>query len=346
MRIAKIDQKTRVMELVPEVNDDLWHLERVLEKGDLVSGSTDRKIKPRKEGEKSERIKLFLTVEAEKIDFHRETGNLRVTGSIRAGKPQELVEQGASHSIEIGLGKKVSITKKEMKKFQIQRIEKASKATKQGKLLLVALDDERADFAVLKEFELEKKGSVRSGKSGKMFGSESSEGDYFKNVMERVQEIGAETIVIAGPGFAKEGLKKWINGKGIKGGFHFASINSVGITGLNELVKGNAIEKVVQEKQLVKDTRMVEAVLEELGKGTGLVEYGFEEVGKAVEAGAVKELLVADSFMLENREKAEQIMANAEKTRSNVHIIDAENEAGKKLSSLGGVAALLRYRIA
>ena len=346
MRILKIDRKNRLLKVTPEIIDDLWHLERVIEKGDLVSGATDRKIKPKEQGEKHIRVKLFLVVEVEKVEFNNETGNLRVNGLIRDGKPADLIELGASHSIEIELGKTVSITKKEMKQFQIERLEKAAKATKQGNVLLVALDDERADLGLLKEFKLEEKGTIWSGKTGKRFESESKQGSYFKEIMDRVKELDAKKVVFAGPGFAKESLKKWIEEKGEKGSFYFAATNSTGITGLNELLKGNALGKMVQEMQLVKETRLVEKILEEIGKGSGLVEYGPKEVEKAIENGAVQELLVTDKLLLEKRDEIETLMNKAEKMKGEVHLIAAENEAGKKLSSLGEIAALLRFKIA
>jgi protein pelota len=345
MRVLLLDKKNSALKLIPEVKDDLWHLERILERGDLVSGATDRKIKPRAEGEKHIRVKLFLTVEAEKIDFNRETGNLRVTGAIRGGKPADLVELGASHSIEIPLGKAVRIEKKELKGFQIERLERARRATEQGKLLLVVLDDEQADFALLREFELERRGTIRSGREGKRFESTAGKGAFFKRVIERAKEIKPDAVIFAGPGFTKDSLKKWLEEKGEKGNFHFASTNSVGITGLNELVKGKAIEGIVRETQIAKDTRLVEALLKELGQESGLAEYGAAEVKKAVECGAVKELLLCDSFLLGHREEAEELLNPTEQMGGKVHLVDSRNEAGKKLLSLGGVAAILRFKV-
>ncbi len=345
MRILQIDKKTCLITLVPEIPDDLWHLERVIEKGDLVSGATDRKIKPREQGEKNLRVKLFLEIEVEKVDFHRETGNLRVTGAIRGGKPADLVEIGASHSIEIELGKNVKIKKKELKRFQMERLEKASAATKKGKVLLVVLDDERADLALLKEFELQKKGIIRSGKSGKQFESKSGIGNYFKEIVDRVKELKAEKVVFAGPGFTRESLKKWIDDRGEKGQFYFASTNSTGVTGLNELLKGSALDKITSEMQLVKETKLVERIFAEVGKNSGLVEYGVEQVSDAVGKGAVQQLLVADETMLENRASVEELMDKTEKMGGEVHLVSAGHEAGKKLVSIGGIAALLRFKI-
>ncbi len=346
MRILKIDYKTKELKVVPEINDDLWHLERIIEPHDLVSGSTNRKIKPKEEGSKQIRVNLFLTIDVEKIDFRRETGNLRVTGNILEGKPAELIETGASHSIEIELGKELSIKKKELKKFQIERLEKAKKASTQGKVLLVVLDDEQADFALLKEFELERKGMLKSGKTGKMYETEPVRGNYFSDIIKRIEEAKPEKVVVAGPGFAKEKLHKLIDEKKPKGiQFFYGATNSTGITGLQELIKAKGFEKIIQEMQLVKETKIVESIFAELGKGSGLVEYGFEQVKNAVEVGAVKELLVVDTLMLDKRSEVEPLMEKTEQMKGEVHLIDAENDAGKKLESMGGIVAFLRYRL-
>ena len=348
MRILKIDKKENFLHVVPEIEDDLWHLERIIEKHDLVSGQSDRKIKPKEAGEKPRRVKMFIELDADNVEFHRFLGQLRVSGTITGGKPAELLEMGAQHSLEICLGKDVKIKKQALKKFQIERIKKAAKATKKGKVLLVVLDDEQASFAILREFELEEKASLKSGKSGKQFKGEDVKGKYFAGMLEKILEIKPEKAIIAGPGFAKDEFKKFLEEKGTPKGmqFFFMATNSVGKTGLQELLKGNALEKIAQEMQLVKETGLVEKILAELGKNSGLVEYGLKEVEKAVQAGAVQMLLVSDKFLLENREEAEKVMQNAEKTGSEVHLVNAEHEAGRTLQNIGGIAAILRYKIA
>jgi len=347
MRILKIDEVENFLHLVPEIEDDLWHLERIIEKHDLVSGLSDRKIKPKEAGEKAIRVKMSIELEVDSVEFHRFLGQLRVSGTIKSGKPVEFLEIGAQHSLEIALGKDVKIKKQNLKKFQIERIKKAAEATKKGKILLVVLDDEQVNFAILREFELEEKASLKSGKSGKQFKGEDMRGKYFTEILEKIIEIKPEKAIIAGPGFTKEEFQKFLEKKGKPKGmqFFFMATNSIGKTGLQELLKGNALEKVAKEMQLVKETGLVEKILAELGKNSGLVEYGSKEVEKAIEAGAVQMLVVADKFLLEKREEAEKMMQKAEKTGSEVHLVNAEHEAGKQLQNLGGIAAILRYKI-
>ena len=44
MKILKIDKQLNQLLVIPENLDDLWHLEKVIEKNDIVAGKTDRKI--------------------------------------------------------------------------------------------------------------------------------------------------------------------------------------------------------------------------------------------------------------------------------------------------------------
>ena len=344
MRILLIDGRNKVLKIVPEILDDLWHLERIIEEGDLVSGSTTRKIKG-EGGKETLRVKMFLTIEIEKAEFHKDSGTLRVNGVITEGKPEEYVDLKAHHSLEIELGKTVKIQKKNLAKHHIERLEKAKAATHKAPVLLIAMDDESAHFAFLKEFSLDAKASIRSHKSGKMLDGEEGGKKYFSEMYEKILEYKAEKVIVAGPGFTKNDFNDFLKEKNFKGRVYAVQINNVGITGLNELLKSGAIEKITEEMQILKETKLVERIFEELGKNSGLAEYGVAEVKKAIEYGAVEYLLVIDSILFENREELEELMKKTETSGGKVHIVSNEHEAGEKLSSLGGIAAVLRYAV-
>ncbi|MDD5162813.1 MAG: mRNA surveillance protein pelota [Candidatus ainarchaeum sp.] len=345
MKILSIDRKLNLLKVVPENADDLWHLEKVIEKGDLVSGETDRRIKAKDVEQKSERVKLFVSIEIEKLDFHRFSGQLRAQGVLVECSPAEFEELGSHQTIEIELNKPVSIKKKELKNYQVERLEKAKKASQSENTLLIVLDEESASFGLLKEFELEPRGLVRGSSRGKRFEQEEgSQKKYFSEILQKAKEIKAGTIVFAGPGFEKDALKKWLQEKGFAGAL-FASTNSTGITGLRELLKSDVLDKISRQKQIVLEERLLEELLLNMGKNTGFAEYGFEQVKKAVELGAAKELLVLDKLLFENREKIISLMDATEKNKGIVHIINAEQEPGKKLEGFGGIAAILKFKL-
>lgn len=347
MRILKLDRKNRLIKVVPEVLDDQWHIERTIEKGDIVSGSTDRKVK-REEFQKAERVKLFLKLETISTEFHRFSGKLRVLGKILEGKPEEFVEIGSHHSLDLELGEQVEIQKKEWKEYQIKRLEKARDSTNKGKILLCVLDDEIASFALLKEFEIEEKGNIFSHRPGKMFAQEKgTENKYYSEIVEKVQEIQPDKIVFAGPGFTKESLKKYLEEKPLekKVKVFFDSTNSVGITGIHELIKKDILEKIVEEMQLIKETKIVESLLQELGKETGKAVIGLEKVEEAAKMGSIQTIIVNEECLLEHKEKVSEILKKTEELGGEIHLVVSEHEASKKLKAMGGIAALLRYSV-
>jgi protein pelota len=79
------------------------------------------------------------------------------------------------------------------------------------------------------------------------------------------------------------------------------------------------------------------------------VTYGFDDVERSTNYGAVENLLVADSSLRdtkdEERRALEKIMKRVEEVGGKVMVLSTENEAGAKLISLGGIAALLRFPI-
>ena len=94
MKVLKIDKKENELVCIPDTLDDLWHLEKIIDKNDLVYGSVDRKIKPKKEGEKAERIKLYVELQVEEAHFQEFSENLRINGIMLSGKPEEYIEKG------------------------------------------------------------------------------------------------------------------------------------------------------------------------------------------------------------------------------------------------------------
>jgi len=344
MRILKLDEKNKFISVLPETLDDLWHLEKIIEPNDIVKAITSRKIKA-EEGRKAIRENIFVELQVEKTELQEFSSLLRISGIILGGKPSELIELKAHQNIEISLGQKLDLIKNEWKQFQVERLKKAEADSKKKPFLLLVLDDESALIAFLKEFKLEQKVEIKSRKSGKQFQDNSWKNKYFNEIYLKLSELSPEKIIIAGPGFIKEEFNDFLKEKNFKGKVFLESISSTGITGINELLKGKGIQRIIKDLELIKDTELIELLFKELAQNSALAEYGLKEIENAVNFRAIKQLLLTDSFLLKNREKAESLMLAVEQMNGLIHIIPIESDAGKKLESLGGIAALLRFRI-
>ena len=80
----------------------------------------------------------------------------------------------------------------------------------------------------------------------------------------------------------------------------------------------------------------------------GKAAYGFADVRNALEYGAVETLLIADETLRKGREKGEDIdklLTEVEQTQGKVVVFSTAFEPGEKLHKLGGIAALLRFKV-
>ena len=81
-----------------------------------------------------------------------------------------------------------------------------------------------------------------------------------------------------------------------------------------------------------------------------LASYGLKETKEAALIGAVKTLLITDNLIQQKRienqyEEIEEIMKTVDNTKGDILVISSEHEAGKKLDGLGGIAAILRFKL-
>ncbi len=341
MKIVKIDRKANYLELIPSSFDDLWHISKVIEKGDIVRGSSERKIKPKDEGGKAFRQKLFVEIEVEKAELSRHSSSLRILGVLIGGKPEELIDLKAHHSLEISLNTVLKLEKKHLYAWQLEKLEKAAKSTSGG-VHTIILDDEHLDYYLIRDFSHEHLMRIKLARKGKRFKEDDIK--KFGEIKNVLDERKPGFLVIAGPGFEKESLQKFLNEQSFPAKLVLISLASSGITGLNELLKSEVFAKAAGKMQIVEETIKVESFFEALAKDEPHA-YGFTDVKKAAGFGAVEELVLSEELFNDRREEVNELMQLVEKTNGRLHIISSESEAKRKLDGIGGIAALLRYKL-
>lgn len=343
MKIVKINSHLKEIIVIPQNLDDLWHLEKIIDSKDIVFGKTDRKIKPKNEGEKAIRINLFVELLVENVFFQEFNENLKISGIIIGGKPKEHIELKTHQSLDIKIGESLKIIKNEMKNWQIERLKNAEKQSVSSKLLVILLDDEGAEFAFVNQFSIDKKTKILSKKSGKLY--EQKKDDFFEKIYDTIIQLKPKKIILAGPGFTKENFKKFIEEKKEKG---FAkmileTLNSTGETGFRELINSGKLEKIESKLQLSHEGKLIEEFLENLPKKKA--EYGIDKISELIIMGAVDKLIISEKFLLENRESTEKILNTGEKYGCQINIISSKNTQEKIIYGMGGIVGILRYKI-
>lgn len=343
MKIIKLDKKENEIQCIPETADDLWHLEKIISNKDIIFGFVDRKIKPKNEGEKTQRIKLFVELEVENLRFEEYSNELRVNGIILGGKPEEYIDLKSHQNLEIRCGEKIRIKKESIKQWQIDRLKKAQQSSASNALLCVLLDDEEAELAFINSYNISKKAVIKEKIKGKRYSQEKS--TYFDEILGKITLLNPKKIILAGPGFTKDNLKKFIEDKKIKGMINVLTenTNSISTTGFNELMNEGKIDKVEKNLQIIKESKIIEEFMNLVTKGKG--EYGIEKIKEALFQGAVEKLIISETYLIQNRDKTEEIMNNAEKIGSLIEIISSKNPQEKIIWGFGGIVATLRYKL-
>lgn len=331
MKVLDQDRKEGHMRLEVEYDSDLWHLRHVVEPGDVIRAEDNRTTI-----EGGDKRHCTLQLEVEKTSY--EGDRLRATGEIK--KAPEDVEHGY-HTFNLEKGLTFDIWKEEWKEHQLERVKKASE-TDDYEVLVCMIDSEGANFAVITETGIEELSGVESGISGKMYRDDRYSEETFYGEVIAVLENNRDVdrIIVAGPGFEKENLVESIEGEELKQKVVLEDASTTGKSGVQEVIKRGAVKRVLEESRVSEETEAVEEFLDELNTG-GDVTYGVEKVVEAADMGAVKKLLITGSLVPEH----EGLMEDVEQKDGDIQIVHEDHDAGKKLASLGGVAAMLRYSI-
>jgi len=335
--------------LVPESLEDLWALTKIVAEGDEASASSLRRVKSldlaRSDSGEKKRVRVRIRVE--RVELAENANKLRVTGVILSGEPEEFVQAGEYHTIDVEPGEKLTLYK-QLNAFEKAELDEAVKRRKRVRACLTVLDEHHALVAQLSDrlkfvCEISSYASKRDPK-----GFAAAKTEFYGQLTQALKQQEVETFVIAGPGFAKDDFIEWLKQRepSLAAKVVTAHASTAEKSGLNELLKGGSLERVVAGKRLQEDYAAVEEFMKRVSKG-GLVCYGFEEVKRAVEARAADGVLISDALLRRGNpfaREANALLDAVKRQGGSFRILDSQSEAGLEFESFK-IAALLRYRL-
>ncbi|WP_255168237.1 mRNA surveillance protein pelota [Natrononativus amylolyticus] len=337
--------------LVPESLDDLWHLQYVLEPGDRVAGDTTRRIQRNDEQMRDtggEREHMWVAIAVDTIEFHKFANRLRVGGEIVACSRED--QLGFHHTLNIEEREELSIDKR-FKPDQEARLEEAEASTENPDVAIATVEEGQAFVHTVAQYGTEERATI-SGPTGK--------GEYARDRSELFAELGkvlqrmdVDAIILAGPGFTKQDARKYLekNEPEVADLITMVDTAGVGDRGVHEVLKRGAVADVQQETRIESEAADIDELTKRIAEGAKAA-YGPEEVKKAAEYGAIERLLIVDDRLRQERGPdgewaidVDDVVRTAEQKGGEVTVFSSEFPPGQQLSNLGGIAALLRYRL-
>ena len=337
--------------LVPESVDDLWHLQYVIEPGDRVAGDTTRRVRQdddRVRDTGGQRESMWAVVAVEAVEFHRFANRLRVSGEIVACSRED--QLGAHHTLNVEERAEVSI-QKFWKPDQLERLQEAVEASESPDVAIATVEEGEAYVHTVAQHGTEEKAAIVAP-TGK--------GEYARSRDELFAELAAvlgrldvEAIILAGPGFTKQDALDYLEEEApaVAELVTMVDTSAAGDRGVHEVLKRGAVEDVQAESRIAREAELIDELLQRI-KGGETAAYGPEQVEQAAEYGAVEHLLVLDERLRTERAgegdwpvDADRLIESVDQQGGEVTVFSAAFDPGRQLANLGGVAALLRYRI-
>ncbi|MEM5799453.1 MAG: peptide chain release factor aRF-1 [Candidatus Aenigmatarchaeota archaeon] len=209
--------------------------------------------------------------------------------------------------------------------------------------------------------------------------------EHLKKTGEEASEIFGQYsdlkgIIIGGPGPLKEKFfeGEYLNYKMQKKVLGVVDTSYLGMQGLEEAVERG--QELIKEAAVIKERQLLQRFFTHLQKEDGLAVYKIEDVVKAIEYGAVETLLISEAFnwvkfrlscqcgfkiekagrkgdafrcpncgalfnIQEQQDLAEVLGRKVKEIGGSVEIISKDSREGSSLKEIGGIGAILRYRM-
>lgn len=342
MKILKIDKKNNQISFIPQNVRDLWVLKSIVQAGDSIKGSSQRRVKDQ-ESTKNERKPIFVEVVVEKQEFSSSLCSLRFTGKIVFSKPEEFAPIGEYHTLEVCFLNKYTLTKKNIFQHQLSLLKESTKS--QDNITIVVLDDEEASVFLYTGFEITQLTKIRSGKAGKFYAKHAFDVlSYFKEIASVVINQKNE-ILVAGNGLTKDEFSKYLREKHAVQSY-VTSLSNTSLSSINELLSKKEVLKFFENSIIFKEKQMLDRFKENLGKNNSLYVYGLKDIQEVLPTGACEFIMLSFSLWEKSNQSISELLKIAEKVNTKVFVVDASHqEIIASLDSFGGIIGVLRYKV-
>jgi protein pelota len=337
--------------LVADSLDDLWHLQYVVEPGDVVSGDTTRRIQRDDEQLRDtggEREHIWVAIDVEDVEFHKFSNRLRISGVISDCSRED--QLGHHHTLNLEPQEEITI-EKHLKPDQEERLEAAVEATEAPEVAIATVEEGEAHVHTVAQYGVDDYASF-TGPTGKGEYARSRD-ELFAELADVLSRLDVDAIVLAGPGFTKQDALDYIEEHASEVAEKITTVDTaaVGDRGVHEVLKRGAVEEIQEETRIAEEAAYIDDLTERIAQGSEAA-YGPEEVAQAAEYGAVERLLVLDEALRRERGDegewdvdVDEVVTTVERQGGDVTVFSAEFDPGQQLRNLGEIAALLRYRL-
>ncbi len=341
MKLIKFYEGEGSMKLRVDTLEDLWTLQRVLFRNDLVKSESVRRFKS-SESDVGELKDVVIRLRLERTELDKTAERLRVMGKIVEGKPIEYIRLNSYHTLNIAPGDVLEVTKPQWHGYVVDVLKNAVSDSKRPRLGIIVVDDEKALSAYLLGYGVQFGNELYSRLSKRMSQKEFTEqqAKYFNSVIELALGMDVDTVLIAGPGFTKDDIKKQMESSGGKQKstkrLIFESASNTERSGVYELIRSDNVGKILERERIRLEFALMERFLS--GLSIGKSKYGRESVDDAIKGYESRTVLVNDDVLSDP--DIQKVLDTAERNRIKIEVFNSADEVGQQLASFKSIASI------
>ncbi|CAL6074052.1 Pelota-like_protein [Hexamita inflata] len=324
--------------VTPQNESDLYLLSKTIKVNDIIASVTTRKVQATES--KSVRKTLYLKLKVMQIAYKQQDMELVITGKVTEGK--EDVSVGQTHTIHIYVYHKVTVTKQQWYKADVDEVisyADAARNAQQAAILLTRDGVGRFAFTEENQFmnververAIPQKNAFNQSKI------QSAQGSFLLQVIVFLQQkltVKIKTLVVMGQSDILEHFKS-LDLKSISCEIQYHTTKELTFSKAFASIQEQGNDELFQEfkKRLELNAKWFCA--------TDCLKCANQNLA------AISDLLMLKSEVSgNNRDQIEQIMQQVKQTKDiKVQIIADNTDLGQKLKNFGGMICLVKYDV-
>jgi len=355
-----------VLALIPEEEEDMWHVYNLISIGDSVRASTIRAVTSESATgtTKKEKVRTMLTLTIEDIDYDTEACKLSLKGRNIEENPH--VKMGAYHRLDLEMNRKFELTKPLWDTVSLERVDVATDVTRKADLAAVVMQEGLANVCLVtasmtlvrKKIEVNIPRKHKSGVSQHDKALNKFFDEIIRNILKHVKFDVVKCVLLASPGFVKDLFFTYMINEANKGGeakvllehrakFVLVHSSSGFKHSLKEVLQDPGLQSRLTDTKATEEVKALETFYRTLSNDPLRACYGEKHVDLASAAQAIETLLISDNLFrcrdVAQRKKFVKLVDDVREFGGDVKIFSSMHVSGEQLDQLTGVCAILRF---
>ncbi|GMI10498.1 hypothetical protein TrVE_jg4008 [Triparma verrucosa] len=358
------------LKLSPQISPDIYHLHNLILPSDTLTMSSHRKVKTSTSTGtvRTEKKRVYITLKVTSKNYDHTTDTLRITGLNTTESTS--IRLGASHTFTLTINSVVTLEKERWDFVALMRLEEMENLATSSSLVAIVLSEGVANVCIVNENLTIVKHNINVNipkkRADKYWGIKKHDSQtlkFYNKIFEGMKDVvggfeRVKAVLIGGPGFCGNDFygfmvekAKGEDDKNILNNlqrFVLCRTSSGHSYSVDEMLSSEGVRSKITDAKVFKDVEKLNFFFRLMDTDEERAYYGLKDVRRAVDHGAVSELLVSDDVFRgkeEERKVYVELVEAVKEAGGETRVFSSMHESGRRLAQVSGVAAVLRFPI-